>query len=86
MQDQQRRGEVGQERPVGARAAPLPEGVGPLAGRGGQGGEGGSRGGQAVSECDVEEEDLHADCQEGLDEEGGAEVGAEPVEYPEQYC
>jgi hypothetical protein len=25
---------------------------------------------------------LHADCEEGLDEEGGAEVGAEPVEDP----
>ena len=30
----------------------------------------------------VQEEDLNEDCEEGLDEEGGAEVGAEPVEYP----
>lgn len=34
-----------------------------------------------MGQCDVQEEDLHADCEEGLDEEGGAEVGAEPVEY-----
>lgn len=34
----------------------------------------------------MQKEDLHADCEEGLDEEGGAEVGAEPVEDPERCC
>lgn len=35
----------------------------------------------AVGEGDVEEEGVDEDHEKGLDEERGAEVGAEPVEY-----
>jgi hypothetical protein len=85
MQDQQHAGEVGDEGPVWTRAAPLPEVVRALAGRGRKGVLEWLvrvRGQCAVCECDVQEEDLNEDGQDCLDEERGAEVRAEPVEDP----
>ena len=83
MQDQQARSEVGDEAPVRARAAPLPEIIWTAPGRRSEGvverlvcvcGQ------CAVREGDVQEEDLHKDGEQGLDKERGAEVRAEPVE------
>lgn len=85
VQNQQDAGEVRDEAPVRARAAPLPEVVRPFAGCRREGVLERlvcMRGGCAVRECDVQEEDLHEDREERLDEERGAEVGAEPVEDP----
>lgn len=80
MQDEQGGGEVGDEGPVGAGRAPLPEVVGALGGGGGGGRLEGEVGrGRSVREGDVQEEEVYADHKEGLDEERGAEAGAEPV-------
>lgn len=83
MQDQQHAGEVREEGPVRARAAPLPEVVRAFARRGRKGVLEGLvrvRGRCAVREGDVQEQDLHEDGEQRLDEERGAEVRAEPVE------
>lgn len=37
---------------------------------------------RAVRECNVQEQDLHGDGEQRLDEQRGAEVRAEPVEDP----
>ena len=85
MQNQQAAREVRDEAPVRARAAPLPEIVRALARLCGKRVLEGLvcvRGRSAVRQCDVEQEDLHGDGEERLDEQRGAEVCAEPVEDP----
>lgn len=85
MQDEQGGGEVGDKGPVGAGAAPLPKVVGAAAGRGREGvlerlvrvcWE------RAVGQGNVQQQDLHDDGEQGLHEQRGAEVRAEPVEDP----
>lgn len=56
----------------------MPEAVGAL---GGAGLEGQVRGGGAVGQGDVEADEVHGYHEDGLDEEGGGEMCAEPVEY-----
>ena len=80
VQHQQHAGKVGDECPIGSRRPPLPEVV--WAVRHIFMLEGEVRGRRSVRKRDMEEEQMDAYHEESLDEQRGAEVGAEPVEYP----
>ena len=77
MGDEEDESKVCDKGPIRTWVAPLPEVVWSGAGTGLEGEVCGHR---PVREGDLEEEDVHGDCEESLDEQRGAEVGAEPVE------
>jgi hypothetical protein len=77
VQHQQHAGKVGDECPIGSRRPPLPEVV--WAVRHIFMLEGEVRGRRSVRKRDMEEEQMDAYHEESLDEQRGAEVGAEPV-------
>jgi hypothetical protein len=83
VQNQQSCAEVCNKAPVRARATPLPEIIRAASGGGGVlEWQMCVRWSRTVRECDVEKENLDQDCKEGLNQERGAEVCAEPVKYP----
>ena len=77
MQDEQAAGEIGYKCPVRPWGAPLPEVVRPV--RRIFVLEGEVRGRRPVRERDVQEQEVDDNHEQGLDEQRGAEVGAEPV-------
>lgn len=80
MQYQQYRAEIRQKRPIRPRLSPLPKPPGPFP-RACRDLERHVRcDGGAVRERNVQAQDVDDDHEEGLDEQAGAEVRAEPVE------